>query len=559
MATYKGVSIVDYLKSVGKPSDITSRITLGKQYGIDYSKSTTDYATENTRLLGLLRGGTQPTTAPTLGIQPTPITTGGTTTSAIVPQPTIPQTQVTTQPPIITTSTAPKIGVSQIDAGKSAIKDLTAIGVNTDINTIRRNWSKFGLNTKLGNWIGSTTQWNAYAKYAKDELEGMKAGLKGIQTQITGAKEQVGGTTPTDVAGGVTTQLPETTTQPPGVAKTVVNTASLISDISTGVLKIPEMELAKEATDLAKTQEKARATQALETVQQDLATRGMAFSSIRSTAEARLQAQHLAQISGISMKLAGAIIDAARQESLRQEPKYYSVGNTLYEILPGQEPRKIIEGPPAAPEVIGSATGGYFQWNATTGAWESTKTPLTTEGAPETRVVNGILYQWDEPNRSWEIAPGIPSLVGGMMSDDEWKNAITMGIDKLSSIEDVNQKSRVLKLLSSRETLLEDDKDRFEYLITSGKITVVESETQVWQSFIDGDITVEEADTLINFIKNLEARMMKEKRRVKTTPGMYGEALKETVTGIPSGVEGWFGGQFKEIGEFGKGLLELGD
>jgi len=57
VSTYAGVSIVDYLKSLGKDSSLASRIALGKQYGIDYSKSTTNYATENTVLLNKLREG----------------------------------------------------------------------------------------------------------------------------------------------------------------------------------------------------------------------------------------------------------------------------------------------------------------------------------------------------------------------------------------------------------------------------------------------------------------------------------------------------------------------
>lgn len=115
MSNYTGTSIVDYLKSVGQSSDITSRIALGKQYGIDYSKSTTNYATENTQLLNILVGKatTTPTSlaqavggqAPTtnLGI-PLATTTAGTTTAVIAPAtqkvtPTIsPETGQTVQP-----------------------------------------------------------------------------------------------------------------------------------------------------------------------------------------------------------------------------------------------------------------------------------------------------------------------------------------------------------------------------------------------------------------------------------------------------------------------------
>jgi len=51
--TYTGVSIVDYLKSVGQSSDYGSRSKLAKQYGITNYAGT---ATQNTQLLKLLRG-----------------------------------------------------------------------------------------------------------------------------------------------------------------------------------------------------------------------------------------------------------------------------------------------------------------------------------------------------------------------------------------------------------------------------------------------------------------------------------------------------------------------
>jgi LysM repeat protein len=73
-STYTGVSIVDYLKSVGQPSDFTSRATLAAQKGITNYTGTAD---QNTQLLGMLRKGggqptaTLPTTAPTLTSTPT--------------------------------------------------------------------------------------------------------------------------------------------------------------------------------------------------------------------------------------------------------------------------------------------------------------------------------------------------------------------------------------------------------------------------------------------------------------------------------------------------------
>jgi len=52
-STYKGPSIVDYLSSIGKPSDYTSRANLAQQMGI---QGYTGTAEQNTQLLNTLRG-----------------------------------------------------------------------------------------------------------------------------------------------------------------------------------------------------------------------------------------------------------------------------------------------------------------------------------------------------------------------------------------------------------------------------------------------------------------------------------------------------------------------
>jgi hypothetical protein len=58
---YNGVSIVDYLSSVGKPTDFASRASMAASNGITGYAGT---AEQNTQLLNLLRGGS--------GVQPTP-------------------------------------------------------------------------------------------------------------------------------------------------------------------------------------------------------------------------------------------------------------------------------------------------------------------------------------------------------------------------------------------------------------------------------------------------------------------------------------------------------
>ncbi len=65
---YEGVSIVDYLKSIGQPTDYASRATLAASKGITgYSGQ----ASQNTQLLNVLRGGGGNAPAPALAPVPT--------------------------------------------------------------------------------------------------------------------------------------------------------------------------------------------------------------------------------------------------------------------------------------------------------------------------------------------------------------------------------------------------------------------------------------------------------------------------------------------------------
>lgn len=67
-AGYTGTSVVDYLKSVGQPSDFGSRAALAGQYGIGGYAGT---AEQNVQLLNALRGGVAPTSAPVAPTTPT--------------------------------------------------------------------------------------------------------------------------------------------------------------------------------------------------------------------------------------------------------------------------------------------------------------------------------------------------------------------------------------------------------------------------------------------------------------------------------------------------------
>jgi hypothetical protein len=115
--TYTGVSIVDYLSSIGKPSDYASRAKLAQQYGITNYTGT---AAQNTQLLNTLRGGGQQAVpnAGTSGLTPVspvtpPVTIQGDT--ATVTQPDHQFNAVTGKPnpsyvaPLVTPGTTPPI------------------------------------------------------------------------------------------------------------------------------------------------------------------------------------------------------------------------------------------------------------------------------------------------------------------------------------------------------------------------------------------------------------------------------------------------------------------
>ncbi len=328
---------VDYNKITGYKSGNPNLIYPGEVLNIPtattpYTPGYQSYAQPKTPTTSVVQPTSQ--VIPKLSIQPTtpsanlgiPLstTTAGTTSATVVPQ-----AQVTTQPPIITTSETPKVGVSQIDAGKEAIKDLTAMGVSSDINTIRSNWSKFGLDTKLGSWIGSTVQWNAYAKYAKDELDRIATGLKEVQEKTTALAEQVKiegitPTTPITPAGGegagagagAGAVLDQNTLNTVQLSSTDIG--DIITELGTEAGATPETVIAGQQATLLTDAQKAATAQALQTFQQQMAKAGQAFSSIRSSGEAAIAAESLSKQSGINLDLATKIVNAARQEQTRR-------------------------------------------------------------------------------------------------------------------------------------------------------------------------------------------------------------------------------------------------
>ena len=188
------------------------------------------------------------------------------------------------------------------------------------------------------------------------------------------------------------------------IAKTVAlqdtDLSGLIKQFSSGELKDVDLEISSEAKRLAMAGEEDRAQKALSQLQQGLARQGMTFSGLRTKAEQDLAAQSLANKSGISLNFAKSIIGAAQQEQSRREtanqqaqaasanalkamgyvtdPITGSLTKTLErERFEGQE-----EG---APKTFGTASGGYFQWNAETGEYEQIVAPQPGGQKPTSR------------------------------------------------------------------------------------------------------------------------------------------------------------------------------
>ena len=161
-SSYTGVSIVDYLKSLGKASDYASRATLAQQFGITGYAGT---AAQNTQLLGMLRAGSPTPPAPT------------------PPAPIIPEVSTTTPSPVATSGEAraatlkkeleagttkptPYSSVDEFDKLRTAqgvVQDeseLTAIRNEADLGKeeLRQFKAKAGVGVSMGGYTGRVSE-----------------------------------------------------------------------------------------------------------------------------------------------------------------------------------------------------------------------------------------------------------------------------------------------------------------------------------------------------------------------------------------------------------------
>jgi LysM repeat protein len=118
---YLGISVVDYLKSIGQASDFASRTALATSKGIQNYSGTAD---QNTQLLNILRGST-PTTQPSVQqpVNQTPVNQTPVVPSQTTPvqnqTPYIPPTQVQNQTPYVPPVVQNQTPVSQAQNNQS--------------------------------------------------------------------------------------------------------------------------------------------------------------------------------------------------------------------------------------------------------------------------------------------------------------------------------------------------------------------------------------------------------------------------------------------------------
>ena len=310
MASYKTTSIADYLKSVKKPKTSSGNLPF---ISPELSKATN------------------------------------------VPKTTITGTQLPRQTTVQEAVSAGLMkpvqqpATSYIQSGQDYIKSRQDRGLPSDASTVKKLYRDWGLEQRLGTWVGSAEQYRAMSQYENQQWESIQTGLAQTTAQAQELGEQVAKegvtsktgetlippTTPLETpetknglgAGQNITDTPEVQIDPDQIQDVVNNTIDQIgstdlADIMTEVSAegwSPEMTIAGEENQASLDALKTSTATALQTMQQNLATRGLTFSGIRTQKEEGLAADAIAKEAGINRDFALKIVQAARSEQTRRE------------------------------------------------------------------------------------------------------------------------------------------------------------------------------------------------------------------------------------------------
>lgn len=339
---------------------------------------------------------------------------------------------------------------SYIQSGQDYIKQRQERGLKADAATIKKLYRDWGLEQRLGTWTGSAEQYRAMGQYENQQWESIQAGIAEATKQTQELQQRVAteGITdkegkvlkeptepPISGEGGLTggqniTDTPEIQIDTEDFSNVINNAIDSIgstdlADIMTEVSAegwSPEMTIAGEQKQADLDTLKTNAATALQTMQQNLAKRGLTFSGIRSQKEASLAAETIAQEAGINRDFALKIVQAARNEQQRRETaikaaetKYmdaleslgYAYNPFTDKIEPSLEYKKLAAdlGMEKAQLLLEERRtkaaetelakpfeeGGYiYQWNDATGKYEQIGTKSTTEGLTTTQLQSAL-------------------------------------------------------------------------------------------------------------------------------------------------------------------------
>ncbi len=234
------------------------------------------------------------------------------------------------QPPVMNSLTS---------TGQQYLKVRQDSGLPADELSIKKLYRDRGFEDKYGEWRGNEAQYKSM--WLQDIQEGVNKVNDRIATEgITDDQGKVLQQPTRNADGSSISNVPtEEFKNPTGddyikmtdeILSKIGTTdmAKLIQDFSGGTLSTPELEMSKEERDAKLEELKGAAAAGLATIQKNLATRGMTFSSIRSDAEVGFAADTLAKESGINREFAGELL-TPREANKREGKRHLNLRSQI--------------------------------------------------------------------------------------------------------------------------------------------------------------------------------------------------------------------------------------
>ena len=330
MALATTTSIVDYLKSEGKPSDYTYRSKLYKELGLESKYGGyVGAGQQNTGMINLL------SSQKSVANQPAPATNSPSPQQQTIPNK-VYKYQVNgvdyfqvlpgTNTPRGSTEVAPEQAITELQSlisknNQTYIPNTTKLQFPTLSSEYQKRIDEIKAMSPQSDVISSyQTPWGETLTNTKqstiDEIQKKEEAVKAGTMKSLGNGLYVPTGSPasmeTSILNGSEVNSSYQYTAPTakdlqGIIEESIGTSDLseiIGDVSSGNITTPELELSKEDKDAQLAKLKTDTASALQTLQQNLASRGMTFSGVRTVAEEKLAADSLAEEAGISRDFA---------------------------------------------------------------------------------------------------------------------------------------------------------------------------------------------------------------------------------------------------------------